>query len=117
LGLVLALVGIYGVVSYSVSRRTQEFGIRIALGASRAEVLSLALRQGLRVVLAGVLLGLLASWAATRAISKLLIGVSASDPWSYAVVSLALSAVALLACWLPARRALKVEPMVALRHE
>jgi len=110
-------VGIYGVVSYSVSRRTHEFGIRIALGASRSDVLNLALRQGLTVVLVGVLLGLLASWTSTHAIAKLLIGVSPSDPWTYLIVSLALSMVVLLACWVPARRAIKVDPMVSLRHE
>lgn len=117
LGLALALVGIYGVVSYSVSRRTHEFGIRIALGASRSDVLNLALRQGLTVVLAGILLGLLASWAFTHAIAKLLIGVSPGDPWTYLVVSLALSTIVLLACWVPARRATRVDPMVSLRHE
>ncbi|HME05658.1 MAG TPA: FtsX-like permease family protein, partial [Bryobacteraceae bacterium] len=117
LGLTLAVVGVYGVVSYSVSRRTQEIGIRMALGAGRGDVLKLALRQGVNLVIAGVFTGLAGAWGATRVMSKLLIGVSPSDPATYATVAVALSAVAMLACWIPARRATGVDPMVALRYE
>jgi len=117
LGLMLAVVGVYGVVSYSVSRRTREIGIRMALGAGRGDVLRLALLQGLHLVIAGVLVGLLGAWASTRAMTKLLIGVSPSDPVTYAMVALGLSVVAVLACFIPARRAMNMDPTVALRYE
>jgi predicted permease len=117
LGLTLAVVGVYGVVSFSVSQRTHEIGIRMALGAERRDILKLTLRQGLALVIAGVVAGLIVAWALTRAMAKLLMGVSPTDPVTYLVVATLLSAVALLGCYIPARRATKVDPMVALRHE
>ncbi len=117
LGLILAVIGIYGIVSFGMSQRTQEMGIRMALGAARADIMKLALGQGLALVSIGVLAGLLSAWAVTRAMTKLLIGVTGSDPVTYAATALALLSVALLACWLPARRASHVDPMIALRYE
>lgn len=117
LGLILAVVGVYGVVSFSVTRRTQEIGIRIALGAERDDIIKLVSRQGLRLVTAGVLVGVVVALVLTRAMGKLLMGVSAADPATYAVVASLLSAVVLLACYIPARRATAVDPMVALRYE
>ena len=117
LGLTLAVVGVYGVVSFAVSRRTHEFGIRLALGAERSDILKLALRQGLGLVAAGLVAGLLFAWALTHTMVRLLIGVSATDPMTYAIVVVLLSAVALAASCTPARRATKVDPMVALRYE
>lgn len=117
LGLVLALVGLYGVVSFSVSRRTQEIGIRIAVGAQKRDILKLVSWQGLRLVIAGIAAGLALALALSHAMRKLLMGVSAADPATYLAVALMLVAVTLLACWLPARRAAKVDPMVALRYE
>jgi putative ABC transport system permease protein len=117
LALGLAATGIYGVIAYSVSQRTQEFGIRMALGADGADVRRLVLREGLKVVLIGVTAGLALSLAAARLIAGFLYGVSANDPLTFVGVALLLTAVALLACYLPARRATKVDPMVALRVE
>jgi predicted permease len=117
LGLILAIVGVYGVVSYAATQRTQELGVRMALGASPRQVLALLLKQGAQLVAAGVLFGLAGAWALTRAMSHMLVGVSPSDPLTYLSVVAVLSSVTLLACWIPARRAMRVDPMVALRYE
>jgi predicted permease len=117
LGLVLAVMGVYGIVSFAVSGRTQEIGIRMALGAENRDILKLVARQGLQLVMVGLAAGLLAAAALTRTMASLLIGISATDPLTYATVAILLSAVALAACWIPARRALRVDPMVALRYE
>ncbi|MFL6274021.1 MAG: ABC transporter permease [Blastocatellia bacterium] len=116
-GLALAGIGIFGVVSYSVAQRTRELGIRMALGASRRDVLYLVLAQGWKLALIGVAIGLALSFALTRALTSLLYGVSASDPPVFAAMALVLSTVALLASYLPARRATRVDPMIALRYE
>jgi putative ABC transport system permease protein len=115
--LALALVGIYGVLSYLVARRSKEFGLRMALGAPRPHVLGLVLKQGAVLALAGVGIGLLTALAFTRVMSSLLYGVKAIDPLTFIVMPLALAAVAMLASYVPARRATKVDPMVALRYE
>ena len=115
--LLLALTGIYGVMSLNVANRRNEFGIRIALGAQRASVLKMILGQGLRLAVAGVALGLPAALALTRLLQGLLFGISASDPFTFAAIAILLVGVALLACWIPARRATKVDPLEALRYE
>jgi putative ABC transport system permease protein len=115
--LLLAAVGLYGVISYSVAQRTRELGIRIALGAQRSDVLRLILRQGMTVVAFGVIFGVAASLGLTRLIASLLYGISASDPITFFLLSAALVLVAFIACWLPARRASAVDPIVALHAE
>jgi len=115
--LLLALTGIYGVMSLNVANRRSEFGIRLALGAQTSNVLKLILGQGLKLAVIGVALGLLAAIAFTRLLQGLLFGISASDPLTFGVIALLLVGVALLACWVPARRATKVDPLEALRQD
>jgi predicted permease len=116
-GLSLAVVGIYGVISYAVSQRTGEIGLRMALGAESRDILRLVIGQGLKLTLIGVVVGTALSLAITRFLTGLLAGVSAADPLTFLAVPLLLTTVAFFACWIPARRATKVDPMIALRCE
>jgi putative ABC transport system permease protein len=117
LALLLATVGVFGVMAYSVSRRTREIGVRVALGARSRDVLTMVLGQGLRTILIGTVIGFAGSLAITRALRSLLFGVTETDPLTFAAVILLLVTTALLACYIPARRAAKVDPLVALRYE
>jgi len=114
---ILAAIGIYGLVSYSVAQRTREIGIRMALGAKRNDVLRLVLGEGFKLTIIGVVLGLVGAFAATKVLRNLLFEVKPTDPFTFIAVSLSLLVVALLACYIPARRATKVDPLEAIRYE
>ena len=115
--LVLAAIGVYGVLAYSTAQRTQEIGIRMALGADRRSVLRMVLAGGARIVAAGIAFGLVGALLLTRVLSGLLFGVSERDPLTFVMVAATLMIVAMAACWIPARRAVRVEPVMALRGE
>jgi cell division protein FtsX len=117
MALVLGIIGIYGVISYTVSQRKREIGIRLALGAQGGDVLQMVLKQGAKMALVGVAIGIGAAFALTRLMTNLLFGVTAHDPMTFAAVAALLILVALLACYIPARRAMLVDPIVALRYE
>ena len=117
LGLLLSAIGIYGVLAYSVARRTREIGVRMALGAERHNVVRLIVGQGLVLTLIGASGGILIAFAVTRVLQRFLYGISSNDPLTFAGVALLLMSIALLACYIPARRATKVDPLTALRHE
>jgi putative ABC transport system permease protein len=113
----MTAAGLYGAISFSVSRSTREIGIRVALGAQGRDALRLVMGRGMRLTLTGIVLGLAAAYGVTRVMASFLFGVGATDPATFAGVALLLVAVAALACYVPARRATKVDPMVALRYE
>ncbi len=117
LGFVIAVVGVYGVVSFAAAQRTREIGVRMALGASKGNILNLILGQGVRLITIGAMLGLIAAFGLTRAMAKLLVGISAGDPGTFVPATSILLLVALGACYIPARRAMRLDPVVALRHE
>jgi putative ABC transport system permease protein len=117
LALIISQIGVYGVISYAVTARTQEIGIRIALGAQRHDVFKLVVGQGMMLAMSGLAIGLAASFALTRLFKSMLYGISTTDAMTFVVTALLLTAVAILACYIPARRATKVDPIVALRYE
>ncbi len=117
IGLTLGVVGVYGVVSFTASQRTREIGIRLALGADSRDILRLVWKQGIRLVIVGIVIGMIAAWSLTRAMAHMLAGISPGDLVTYITVTILMSAAGLLACWIPARRAMRVDPMVALRYE
>jgi ABC-type antimicrobial peptide transport system permease subunit len=117
LALLLAAIGIYGLMSYSVEQRLQELGIRMALGAGGVDMMKLVVGQGMKLTVIGALIGLAAAFGLTRVLASLLFGVKTSDPFTYAVVALILCAVALIACFIPALRTTKIDPVIALRYE
>jgi putative ABC transport system permease protein len=117
LALALAVIGLYGVLAYTVTQRQREIGVRMALGAQRHDVLGLVIGQGMKLVVLGAILGLFGAFAITRILARLLFEVQPTDPPTFAMVSAFVTAVALIACWLPARRATRIHPMEALRYE
>ena len=116
-GLLIAVIGLYGVMAYAVRQRTGEIGLRVALGAQRKDVLALIMGNGIKLTLLGLAIGLVAAWGATRVLASLLFEVQATDPATFLSISLLLLSIALVACFLPARRALSVDPVIALRAE
>ena len=116
-GLLLAAIGLYGVLAFGVTERRREIGVRLALGARQSEVQSLVVRQGMTLTAMGLVIGLLGAVAATRFLSAMLYETAALDPWTFAIVPFVLAAVALVACYLPARRAARIDPIAALRAE